>query len=110
LRSLRRRIARRRRQIDHRIHNARRELRRLASWRTHLKRYPGGALAAAFGVGLALSGGLGGRRLSRWIGRRMVRRAVDRAGRQFWREIERSWADAKPERDAPATEGDRGRA
>lgn len=58
-RDLRLRIGRLRRRIDGRIHATRRKAQRLASWRTYVKRYPGSAVTAALGVGLALSAGLG---------------------------------------------------
>jgi hypothetical protein len=107
-RGLRLRIGRLRRRIDGRIHATRRKTRQLASWRTYAKRYPGSAVTVALGVGLALSAGLSARRLSGWLGMRLIRRVIDRAGQQIWRELERIWADSTPQKDAATTSGDDG--
>lgn len=106
-----RRIGRLRRRIDRRLRATGREARRLVSWRTYVKSCPGNAIMAAFGVGLALSAGLGARRLAGWLGRRLIGRAVDKSGRQLWREVERVWADSAPDHRATRTSGaDDGRA
>ena len=97
-RRLRRRIARLRRRIDHRILATRHQTQRLGSWRTYVTTFPGSALIGAFGLGLALSAGLGGRRLSRRLGWRLLRRTVDRASGQFWRDLAGIWADLAPEK------------
>ncbi len=97
-RRLRRRIARLRRRIDRRILATRQQTQRLGSWKTYVTAFPGSAMIGAFGVGLALSAGLGGRRLSRWLGLRLVRRTIDRASGQLWRDLAGIWADSAPEK------------
>jgi len=83
----------------------------LLSWQTYARRYPGSAVMAALGVGLVASAGLGRRPLARWIGLRLVRRAIDRLGRLFWRELEQVWADSAPHKGhSPDTGDDRERA
>jgi len=95
-RELRRRIGRLRRRIDRRVHSTGREARRLVSWRTYVTRRPGNAVTAALGVGLALSAGLSARRLSRWLGLWMVRRAAGDFTKHLWRELGRLWAESEP--------------
>ncbi len=97
-RELRLRIGRLRRQIDGRIHSTGRKTRRLTSWRTCVRSYPGMAVTAALGFGLALSSGFSKRRLSRWLGLRLIRRSVRRAGELFWSELVQFWADSTPRR------------
>jgi len=104
-RDLRRRIARLRRRIDGRVRGVQRQGRRLLSWRTYVRAYPGSAATAAFGLGLALSAGLSARNLLGRMGMRLVRRATDRVGQQCWREIERIWAESAPGETAPKIEG-----
>jgi hypothetical protein len=101
-RDLRRRIARLRRRIDGRIRAAQTEARRLTSWRTYLRHFPGQAMMGAFGIGLALSAGLGARRWARWLGIWLVRRAADQAGQRLWQELARLWAESAPERQTAA--------
>jgi hypothetical protein len=103
-RQLRLKLARARRRIDRRVRTAERRTRELASWRTYARRYPGNVLLGAFGVGLAFSAGLGGRRFTRWMGLRLVGRTVREGRRLLVREFERLWADATPRRD-PAPGG-----
>ena len=95
-RQLRRRIGRLRRRIDNRIRGSSREARRLTSWRTYVKHYPASAIMAALGVGLALSAGLSARRLSRWLGLRLLRQGWDTASGLLRQEIEQLWADSSP--------------
>ena len=97
-RKLRTRIGRLRRRIDRRVRSAEHEGRRLLSWRTYVSRYPAGAVATAFGVGLAFSTGLAGRRLLRMLGARMIRRGLSHLGTEAWREVGRIWADSTPDR------------
>ncbi len=100
IRRLRLRIGRLRLRIDGRVRGCQRETRRLASWRTYVKGYPGSSITAAFGVGLALAAGLSARSMLRWFGVRLVRRAADTAGRQFWQELQQIWGDAASGRSA----------
>ncbi|OHB66032.1 MAG: hypothetical protein A2V70_16765 [Planctomycetes bacterium RBG_13_63_9] len=99
-RDLRLRIGRLRRRIDSRLRASDRQARRLLSWRSYVRHWPGHSMVAALGVGLALSAGLSARRLSRWLGFRLIRRATDRATRELWRELERIWADSTPAKPA----------
>ena len=110
-RDLRLRIGRLRRRIDRRSHRAKHEARRLTSWRTYVKRYPSNAVTAALGVGLALSAGLSARRLSRWLGMRLIRRAIAGTMTQLKRELVQVWADSAPDDHRPEADGvDHGRA
>ncbi|MBN2473369.1 MAG: hypothetical protein JXB62_02080 [Pirellulales bacterium] len=104
-RDLRLRIARLRRQINGRIRVAQNETRRLFSWRTYVRRFPGSSVTAALGVGLALAAGLSTRRLSRWVGMRMVRRAADHVTDRIWRELRQVWTDSTPDRGTMQTGG-----
>lgn len=110
-RELRLRIGRLRRRIDGRLDASRREATRLTSWRTYVARFPGGALAAAFGVGLALAVGLSGPRLLRLVGWRMVRLGAREVGAGLWRELATTWAVSTAGKKTAGTgEGDRGQA
>ena len=104
-RDLRLRVGRLRRQIDGRIRLAEREARRLLSWRTYVRSYPGYAVTAALGFGLAVSAGLSSGRVSRWLGLRLLRRAADGAADRFWQELRQVWADSTPQTDAAETSG-----
>ncbi|MGA2060874.1 MAG: hypothetical protein ABSG67_10365 [Thermoguttaceae bacterium] len=97
-RELHMRIGRMRRRIDKRMHAVGQQGRRLASWREYVSRYPSYALLAAFGVGLAASGGTWRARLLRRLGSQAVRHTAQRAGRHLWQEIQRIWTEsgAKP--------------
>ena len=101
-RELRLRIARLRLRIDRRVRRAGDDVRRLGSWRSCVQGYPGCAIVAALGAGLALSAGLSAGRISRWLGLRLIRRAADTAGRQFWQELKQLWADSTPDKPAKA--------
>ena len=72
----------------------------MISWRRYVKSAPGGAVAAAAGIGLALSAGFGRRRLARWIGLRLVRGGLGQLGRQVVRELKQLWADSSPDATA----------
>jgi len=98
IRDLRRRIGRLRRHIDGRIRRTERHGRRLLAWQTYVKRLPAVGLLGAFGAGLALSAGVVRRRLSRWVGLRLMRRAMNRFGRLAWNEIQQVWADSATEK------------
>ena len=96
-RELRLRIGRLRRQIDNRLRSSGRQTRRLASWRTYVQHYPGSAIMAALGAGLALSAGLSGRRLARWLGLRLMRQGWRTAAQLLRQEIARFWASCTPD-------------
>lgn len=96
-RELRLEIGRLRRRIDRRVRSLEREGLRLVSWRTYVERYPGYAVAAAFGIGLAASAGSGGG-WSRLLGLRLARRALDKAACGVWQELKGIWAESKPGR------------
>ena len=97
-RALRLRIGRSRRAMDRRWLAAQNEARQLLSWRTYVVRYPAWSLAAALGVGLAVSAGLTPRRASRWIGLSLTRRALAGVRQALWTELRRVWNDANPDR------------
>jgi hypothetical protein len=100
---LRVRIGRLRRRIDRHLRATADHGRRAVSWRSYAARYPGNLLLGALGLGLALSAGLSARRLTPWIGRRLLKQSLSQARKHVWREVERLWDDAEP------TEGDRPR-
>jgi len=104
-RDLRQRIGRLRRRIDAGVRAAENRTRRLTSWRTYVKHYPGSAITAALGVGLALSAGLGARRLSRWLGMRMIRRAADRMLKNLWQEVVQIWIESSPKENVTESSG-----
>jgi hypothetical protein len=91
-RELRLQMGRLRRRINSRMYAAGREGRRLVSWREYVTRYPGYAMLAALGAGLAVSGGLGRSGLVRRAGIRLARQGVRHAGQYLWREIQGIWS------------------
>ena len=95
-RRLRLRIGRLRRRVNSRLRGSRQEGQRLLSWRTYVSRYPGGALAAAFGVGMATSTGLKGPRLIRAICALLVRRGVGAMFDGVRGELLRVWKESAP--------------
>lgn len=95
-RLLRLRIGRLRRRINSRIRGSQQEGQRLLSWRTYVARYPGGALAAAFGVGMATATGLRGPRLIRTISGLLVRRGAGTIFSGIRDELLRFWEDSTP--------------
>lgn len=99
-RQLRLRIGRLRRRIDGRLRQSGRRGRELLSWRTYVRRWPGNAVAVALGAGLALSAGLSARRLTHWVGLRLLNRAASQGGQLLWQEIAQIWADSAPQRNA----------
>ncbi|MEA1950713.1 MAG: hypothetical protein U9N87_04975 [Planctomycetota bacterium] len=105
-RGLRLRIGRLRRRINSRIRGSRQEGQRLLSWRTYVKRYPSGALAAAFGVGMAASTGLRGPRLIRVVSAMLVRRGAGAISDGVRGELQKIWEESTPtkKRDSQATE------
>jgi len=104
-RRLRLEMARLRRRVDRRTRSAGTRGRELLHWRTYARRYPGNVLLGAFGLGLALSAGLRGRGLSRWLGLRLVRRGLRETERRLGRELARIWAKPPPTADHADTAG-----
>ena len=102
-RRLRARMGRLRRRIDGRMRSSRTEARRLLSWKTYIRGYPGQAVMVAMGIGLALSAGLSARSLSRWFGLRIARQGLRKASRLFWQELGDIWAESKTA--SPAEQG-----
>jgi len=97
-RDLRLRIGRLRRRIDGRVRAAGQSGRELFSWRTYVKGLPGAAIVGAVGAGMALSAGLSRRRLARWLGFFLIRRASKRFGHVLCKEAEQIWKDSAPDR------------
>ena len=104
-RDLRLQIGRLRRQIDGRIRSTEREARRLVSWQTYVRSYPGYAVTAALGFGLAVSAGLSAGRVSRWLGLRLLRRALQAATSRFYQELKQVWAESTPQTATAETSG-----
>jgi hypothetical protein len=94
-RRLRLELGRVRRRIDRRVRGSQRRARERADWRTYARRYPGNLLLGAFGLGLALSAGLNARRLSRWLGVRLFRRALHEGEKRLGRELARLWTERR---------------
>lgn len=90
-RELRMRIGRSRRRIDRRLRATRDRSQELLSWRTYVVRYPGWALTAALGAGMAASAGLRPGRVSRWLGLALVRQAFGGLQQQLQAELRRIW-------------------
>lgn len=102
-RQLHLRIGRSRRRIDRRLRVARDDARRLVDWRTYVVRYPGWALAAALGAGMAASNVLRPATVSRWLGRSLVRKALDGIRHGLTAELQRFCADSNPN-DTPRSD------
>ena len=66
----------------------------MLSWKTYVVRYPGWALAAAFGAGMAASSVLRPARISRWLGHALVRNAFGGFQQQLWAKLKRVWNDS----------------
>ena len=99
-RRLRLKIGRLRRHINGHVRGSQRQGRLLLSWRTYVKRYPAGMLAAAFGVGLAASAGLKGPRLLRAICGLLVRRGTGAVARGARDELRKLWEESAPRRNS----------
>ena len=93
-RELHLRIGRSRRRIDGRLRATRDSARQLLSWKTYVVRYPGWALAAALGAGMAASSALRPRRISRWLGYALVQKAFGGFQQQLWSELRRMWNES----------------
>lgn len=91
------RIGRSRRRIDGRLRATKDQVRQLVSWRTYVVRYPGWALAAALGAGMAASSVLRPGRIASWLGHSMVRQAFGGFQQQLWNDLRRVWTDSNPE-------------
>jgi len=95
-RLLRLRLGRARRRIDGRLRGTQNRGRELLDWRTYARRYPGNVLLGTFGLGLALSAGLGGRSLARWLGMRLLRRGLRQGEQLLGEELRWLWDAAGP--------------
>ena len=99
-RQLRLKIGRLRRRINSHIRGSQRQGRLLLSWRTYIKRYPAGMLAAAFGVGMAASAGLKGPRLLRSICSLLVRRGTGAVTQGVRDELRKLWEESTPRKNS----------
>jgi hypothetical protein len=90
---LRMRIGRLRRRIDGRARAVQSGTRRMLSWKTLVRRYPGYAVMAAVGAGLAVSAGLRRGRWLRWIGGLAMRQSAGKIAEQLRQELVRFWAE-----------------
>jgi hypothetical protein len=85
----------------------------LISWRRYVERYPGRAVLAALGVGLAASG-LDASAWPRRLGLPLLQGLLDKTFRQIWKGLCRVWNEAAAGRsesaaavsDSPAGEAD----
>jgi hypothetical protein len=93
-RELHLRIGRSRRRIDRRLRATKDHARELVSWRTYVVRYPGWALAAALGAGMAASSALRPARITRWLGSALLRQALGGLKQQLANELRRIWTDS----------------
>ena len=96
-RELHLRIGRSRRRIDGRLRATKDRARELTSWRTYVVRYPGWALAAALGAGLAASSALQPRRVSHWLAGSLLHQALGGVQQQLWNELKGVWEKTKTE-------------
>ena len=94
-----------RRRIDGRVRSIGRQGRRLASWRTYVRRYPGYTVLAALGLGLSAGGGLGRGGWARYAGLHLVRRMVNEVVDQLTGEIRQVWAAAAPDEHSTESDG-----
>jgi hypothetical protein len=109
-RVVRLRIARLRRRIDGRVHGLQTQGRRLTSWKTYVSRYPGCAVLAALGLGLATSAGLRRGGWSRMLGLQLARRASRNILNAVFAELGALWSEAAPDRAPDDPDGaDHGR-
>jgi hypothetical protein len=97
-RELHLRIGRSRRRIDRRLRATGDCSRGLLSWRTYVVRYPGWALAAALGAGMAASTAFRPAIVSRWLGAALVRRALSGFQQQLVSDLQRMWNDSGTDR------------
>ncbi|MGD9127368.1 MAG: hypothetical protein PVH19_08315 [Planctomycetia bacterium] len=99
IRDIRFQIGRLRRRVDRRLNQARRDGRRLTSWRTYATTFPGSVFTTAFGAGLALALGLSGKRIFRVVGMRIFRRGMKGIGdgvkKEIEKEVVRFWEERK---------------
>ena len=96
-RELHLRIGRSRRRIDGRLRATKDHARQLLSWRTYVVRYPGWALVAALGAGMAASTALRPARVSRWLAGTLMRQAFGGVRQQLGSELRRIWSDSTPD-------------
>ncbi len=101
-RELHLRIGRSRRRIDGRLRASRDRGRELLSWRTYVVRYPGWALAAALGAGMAASSRLAAGASHPLDGKHAAAPALGGLKQQFASELRRIWRDSGADRgDSP---------
>ncbi len=94
-RELHLRIGRSRRRIDRRLQKAKAGAGELLSWRTYVVRYPGWAIAAALGAGMAASSVLRPGRISRWLGSSLARQALQGVQQRFVSELKNIWTETR---------------
>ena len=94
LRELRAKIARTRLRLDRHLHAATKETQRLKSWKTYVQSFPGSAVTAALGLGLALAGGMKAKSISRWLGNRLLRFAWNSTRSGILDEVHAIWAES----------------
>jgi hypothetical protein len=96
-RDLHLRIGRSRRRIDGRLRATKDQARQLLSWRTYVVRYPGWALMAALGAGMAASAALRPARISRWLGGTLMHQAFGGVRQQLAAELRKLWSASTPD-------------
>jgi hypothetical protein len=96
---LRLQIARQRRRVDARLRAARRQVDRLRAWRTYVQHFPGKAVIAAFGIGLAATAALRGKRWGRQLGVFLARRAFHKTLRGIWGDLGALWGTLKDQKN-----------
>jgi len=102
-RAIRLRIGRMRRRVDRRLRAIGREGRQAASWRAWVRRFPGQAMLAATGIGLATSAALRPERWVRVLGLYLARRAGDQVLSSVLGEFRELWAASAPKKDKAAS-------
>jgi len=101
-RAIRLRIGRMRRRVDRRLRAIGREGRQAVSWRTWVRRFPGQAVVAAVGMGLAASAALRSGRWIRVLGLSLARHAGDQMLAAVLGEFRDLWAASVPKKDKAA--------
>lgn len=94
LKELRVRIGRSRLRLDRHLRAAAGETQRLTSWKTYVRSFPGSAVTAALGLGLALSGGMKAKSIARWLGGRLMRQAWGSMRSGILAELHAIWVES----------------
>ncbi len=93
-REIRLKIGRTRRRIDARLRATAVEGRKLATWRTYVRRYPAAAVLGAFGLGMSGASLFRPQKMLKNAGSSILRASADRVIGLVWQELKRYWQSA----------------